>query len=137
MADISGTAIFEEKASLYGYPVDDEVFQNAYMRSVNRCLNRLRILSNASTSITEIDDTEEDIPLDEDYEYILVLGIDYHLLQQGFKPRSPGANDAITLRSAKADWEQGIDEYLTEIAHDNQDSDEADDIDVLSNIVVT
>ena len=78
---INTQALLDQKASAFGAPSNSSRFTADFMNAVNRTLADMKLLSNLDT--TPITDVQTDIDLDEKYESVLSVGVDYHLLMIG------------------------------------------------------
>ena len=78
---INTQGLFDQKAAAFGAPRNSGRFTSDFITAVNRALSDIQL--SALIDTTPINDVESNIALDEKYESVLSVGVDYHLLMIG------------------------------------------------------
>ena len=128
MANVQAKQLFQKAQNIFARSGSDERFLNDFIAGVNEAMHRINARSGESLgTVTNITSTEGEIELNDRYEYELLKGVIHWLVFMGHKSRVPGNNQAIDLRTAKAEWEEALDFYVTDqMRREYADSDEDD-----------
>jgi hypothetical protein len=116
---IAATALYEDAAAQIGAGVGNDRLTRAFKRAVNRSLDELSIAADLATPLTHIDDVDDVIDLDDNYEHILYAGVLFHLVRAGHLPGDPRLAKAL-LEDTRVGWAMARGEYVMAEDNDNQ-----------------
>ena len=106
-----------------GTGVGSTTFNTRWTTAVNRSLDEMSLAADLATRHAHITGQQSVITtLDEEYEWILAAGVDYHLNKTGQRVSDPKLLGIITA-SNKADWEAAKGEYVAALSYDDQATD--------------
>jgi len=115
--------LYQEAMDVYGRGAGSDKFQNRFIRATNRALDELSICADLATKHSHISSPEDTIStLDDEYEWILVAGINYYLARTGQRPADPNVLRFVYGDTAEQ-WERGRDEYVANRWNETQATD--------------
>ena len=82
---VTGNAFFEQKISQFEMRSSHSTFGNDYIRAVNFTLAQMYAELDLASEPDQISDTNDNIDLDNDYEFVLSMGVDYYLVRFGHR----------------------------------------------------
>jgi len=126
MADIILSAVYDAAQRAFSKDGSGSArFEQDFINSCNRSINRINRDADLATRITRIANTDDTVDgLDEDYEDVLFEGITYHLMKAGQKPARGFERQ---LPHVEAAFELGIASIQTDLRNDQQDTNGSDD----------
>lgn len=126
MADIVLTALYNAKQREFKLEgAGSSRFEADFIDAVNRAVGRMNNRADLATRIARITDTDDTVTnLDVKYEYVLSSGVTAFLMIAGQKPARGFEKQLAFMMSL---FDEGIDEMMTDLRNDQQDSQGTDD----------
>lgn len=88
-------SLLQDAASEFGVDVGNEHYVSRFIRAVNRTLDELSQDSDLASPFSHISSTDENIDIDDSYEWIVYAGIIYNLIRMGQRPADPNLSQLI------------------------------------------
>jgi len=129
---ISASTLFNGIAQDFGVGVGSDRLKEGFVRAVNRSLDELSLQADLATRLAHIQNVDDSISLDNQYEWIVYSGVVNWLWKMGYKTADPRIA-AVVLNDVRKSWEDAKDAYV--VAEDNDlQSDEDNDIGLWGNV---
>lgn len=113
---ISVRTLYEDISSDQG-GLSSPTHQQRVIRAINKALSQMSLAADLATRISLVDDLDDSIDLDAEYEYIVFDGLRFHIVRMGSRPADPRIA-RVVLEDTDKQWKSSLFAYVVAESND-------------------